>query len=44
MTTHAELVGYSNYLLVALSVFITVLVVYTALDLAGRATTARCRV
>ena len=36
-----ELVGSYNYRLVALSVFIAVLASYTALDLAGRVTSAR---
>jgi len=41
MTTHAGLVGFYNYPLVALSIFIAILSAYAALDLAGRVTTAR---
>jgi len=41
MTTHAGIVGYYDYPLVALSVFIAILAAYAALDLAGRITSAR---
>ena len=41
MTTHAGLVGYYDYSLVALSIFIAILAAYAALDLAGRITAAR---
>jgi len=41
MTTQAGLVGFYNYPLVALSIFIAILSAYAALDLAGRVTTAQ---
>jgi len=41
MSTQVGLVGFYNYSLVALSIFIAILAAYAALDLAGRVMTAR---